>query len=98
VGSWWCGDGRGGRPTVSRRRRRAALVGKGALVGVVRRLWAGKHKQGLGKLSRVLGEAMAAAHGDPWFTGEGDRAAEATGAREAYGRGIWNAKGASTSC
>jgi hypothetical protein len=41
---------------------------------------------------------VVAAHGDPWFTGEGDRAAEATGAREAYGRGIWNAKGTSTSC
>jgi hypothetical protein len=27
---------------------------------------------------------MVAAHGDPWFTGEGDRAAKATGAREAY--------------
>jgi hypothetical protein len=41
---------------------------------------------------------VAAAHGNPWFTGEGDRAVEATGAQEAYGRRIWNAKGTSTSC
>jgi hypothetical protein len=60
VGSWRCGVDRGGRPTVSRRRRRAALVGNGALVGVGGRLGAGKHKQGPGELSRVSGRAMAA--------------------------------------
>jgi hypothetical protein len=41
---------------------------------------------------------VAATHCDPWFAGEGDRAAETTEAREAYGRRIWNAKGMSTSC
>jgi hypothetical protein len=60
VGSWWCGDNRGGRPTVSWRRRWAALVGNGALVGVGGRLGAGKQKQGPGELSRVSGRAMAA--------------------------------------
>jgi hypothetical protein len=43
---------------VSRRWRRAALVGNGALVGVRGRLGAGKHKQGPGKLSRESGRVM----------------------------------------
>jgi hypothetical protein len=47
---------------MSRRWRRAALVGNGALVGVRGRLGAGKHKQGPGKLSTGSGRAM-----DTWW-------------------------------
>jgi hypothetical protein len=86
---------------VSRRRRRAALVGNGALVGVRGRLGVGRHKQGPGKLSRGSegnGHSVVAAHGDPWFTGKGDRAVEAIGARDAYGKGTRSVIGASTSC
>jgi hypothetical protein len=47
---------------VSRRRRRAALVGNGAPVGVGGRLGIGEHKQGPGKLPRWSGRAM-----DAWW-------------------------------
>jgi hypothetical protein len=97
-GSWRHGKARSELPTVSQGRRRTTIVGNRAPAKIEGLLGAGKHKQGPGKLSRVSGEAMAAAHGDPWFTGERDRAAKATGAWEAYGRGIWNAKGTSTNC
>jgi hypothetical protein len=60
VGSWWCRGDRGDRPTAGRRRRRAALVGSGALAGVRRRLGAGKYKQRLEKLPEVSERAMAA--------------------------------------
>jgi hypothetical protein len=62
VWSLWCGDDRGGLSTVSRRRRRAALVGNGTLVGVRGWMGAGKHKQGPGRLSRVSGRVM-----DTWW-------------------------------
>jgi hypothetical protein len=59
-GSWRRGKARSERPTVSRGRRRTAIVGNRAPAKIEGLLGAGKHKQGPGKLARVSGEAMAA--------------------------------------
>jgi hypothetical protein len=49
-----------GCSTASRGQRRAALVGSGAPAGIQRRLEAGEHEQGSGKLARGLVGAMGA--------------------------------------
>jgi hypothetical protein len=72
-------------------RQRVELAGKDALAEIGLRLLAREHEWGLGKAARgsveAMGEPIATAHGDQYFTGGEMRAAEANGARGVHGKG-----------
>jgi hypothetical protein len=72
-------------------RWRVELTGKDAPAEIGLRLLAGEHEWGLGKAARgsveAMGEPIATAHGDQYFTGGEERAAEANGARGVHGKG-----------
>jgi hypothetical protein len=57
-GLWRRGEARSELPTMSRRRRRAVVVGEGAPVEIGRRLGAREHEWRSGKLAEELAGAM----------------------------------------